>query len=165
LEAAEYFSQQRNVSFVRVLEREFAPAHTLACGIYIPSAGRLVALKRSIVEMPIDAARFEARDPHTAYVAYVPKGSIERGRKLALTGDNGRTQPCGACHGTDLRSGAELEGPPLAGRFASYLFRQLYGFQSGARAGDITLPMQAVVARLTQADMIDLAAYAASLKP
>ncbi len=55
---------------------------------------------------------------------------------LAATGDNGRTQPCAGCHGADLRSGPQLEGPPLAGRFASYLFRQLYGFQSGARAGD-----------------------------
>jgi cytochrome c553 len=61
--------------------------------------------------------------------------------------------------------GSELEGPPLAGRFASYLFRQLYGFRSGARAGDSAQPMQSVVANLTQADMIDLAAYAASLNP
>ena len=88
-----------------------------------------------------------------------------RGRKLADTGDNGRTLPCVGCHGADLRSGPELEGPPLAGRFASYLFRQLYGFKSGARGGNAAQPMQSVVANLTQADMIDLAAYAASLKP
>jgi cytochrome c553 len=166
LEAAEYFSQQRNESFVRVLEREYAPAHKVACGIYVPDAGGHPApLKHTIVEMPSDATRFEARDPHTPFVAYVPKGSIERGHKLASTGDNGRSQPCAACHGADLKSGPELEGPPLAGRFATYLFRQLYGFQSGVRAGDITQPMQAVVAHLTQTDMIDLAAYAASLKP
>jgi cytochrome c553 len=72
---------------------------------------------------------------------------------------------CAGCHGADLRSGPELEGPPLAGRFASYLFRQFYGFKSGARAGDSAQPMQSVVANLTQADMIDLAAYAASLNP
>ena len=90
---------------------------------------------------------------------------MERGRTLASTGDNGRTQPCAGCHGADLRSGSELGGPPLAGRFASYLFRQLYGFKSGARAGDSAQPMQSVVANLTQADMIDLAAYSASLNP
>jgi cytochrome c553 len=165
LEAAEYFSRQKNASFVRVLEREFAPAHKPACGIYVSDAGHLVPLKQTIVEMPIDASRFEARDPHTEYIAYVPKGSLERGRKLANTGDGGRTQPCGACHGPALRGGPDLEGPPLAGRFATYLFRQLFGFQSGDRAGDITQPMHAVVDHLTQADMIDLAAYAASLKP
>jgi cytochrome c553 len=165
LAAAEYFSQQKNVTFLRVLEREFAPAHKVACGIYVPDAGRSVPLKHRIVEMPIETRRFEARDPHTEYIAYVPKGSIERGRKLASAGGNGRTQPCAACHGADLRSGPDLEGPALAGRFATYLFRQLFGFQSGARAGDIARPMQAVVAHLTQADMIDLAAYAASMKP
>jgi cytochrome c553 len=165
LAAAEYFSQQKNVSFLRVLEREFAPAHEVACGIYVPGAGRSASLKHRIVEMPIERSRFEARDPHTEYVAYVPKGSVERGRKLASTGGNGRTLPCAACHGADLRSGPDLEGPPLAGRFATYLFRQLFGFQSGARAGDIAHPMQTVVAHLTQADMIDLAAYAASMKP
>jgi cytochrome c553 len=33
------------------------------------------------------------------------------------------------------------------------------------RAGDSAQPMQSVVAKLTQADMTDLAAYAASLNP
>jgi cytochrome c553 len=164
-EAAEYFSRQKPKSYVRVAEREFVPQHGVLCGIFVPAEGPLTRLHQVILEMPIDVERFERRDPHTGYMAYVPKGSVERGRKLAGGGDDGRTQPCAACHGADLRSGQELEGPPLAGRFASYLFRQLYGFQSGARAGDVAQPMQSVVAKLTQADMIDLAAYAASLTP
>jgi cytochrome c553 len=163
--AAEYFSRQKPRSYVRVVEREFVPQHGVSCGIFIPAGGPLTRLHQAILEMPVDAERFERRDPHTEYIAYVPKGSVERGRKLASAGGDGRTQPCAACHGADLRSGPELEGPPLAGRFASYLFRQLYGFQSGARAGDVAQPMQTVVAKLTQADMIDLAAYAASLTP
>lgn len=164
-EAAEYFSRQKSKSYLRVVERTFVPQHGVSCGIPILAEGPLTRLHQAILEMPIDAGRFERRDPHSAYIAYVPKGSIERGRKLASSGDNGRTQTCAACHGADLRSGANLEGPPLAGRFASYIFRQLYGFQSGARAGEAAQPMQSVVAKLTQADMIDLAAYAASLSP
>ena len=164
-EAAEYFSRQKTLSFVQVRERATVPQHGNLCGIFIAKEGPPVALGEVILEMPVDVERFERRDPHTSYIAYVPKGSIERGRKLASTGDNGRTLPCTGCHGADLRSGPELEGPPLAGRFASYLFRQLYGFQSGARAGDAAQPMLAVAAPLTQTDMIDLAAYAASLKP
>lgn len=164
-EAAEYFSRQRPKSYVRVVEREFVPQHGILCGVFIPAQGPLTRLRQAILEMPVDAERFERRDPHTGYIAYVPKGSVERGRLLASGGDGGRTQPCAACHGADLRSGPELEGPPLAGRFASYLFRQLYGFQSGARAGNAAQPMQSVVAKLTQADMIELAAYAASLTP
>ena len=164
-EAAEYFSRERIKSYVRVMEREFVPRHGALCGIFIPADGRLTPLHQAILEMPVDARRFERRDPHTTFIAFVPKGSIDRGRQLANTGGNGRTQPCAGCHGADLRSGPELEGPPLAGRFASYLFRQLYGFQSGARSGDAAQPMQSVVSKLTQADMIDLAAYAASLNP
>jgi cytochrome c553 len=164
-EAAEYFSRQQPKPYVMVKERDRVPAHSVSCGSFVPAAGPLTRLHRAILEMPIEAERFERRDPHTAYIAYVPKGSIERGRNLAITGDNGRTQACAGCHGADLRSDPKLEGPPLAGRFASYLFRQLYGFQTGARAGDSAQPMRSVVAKLTQADMIDLAAYAASLNP
>ncbi len=164
-EAAEYFSRQKAKTHVKVMEREFVPRHAVSCGIFVPAAGRPTPLHEAILEMPIDAERFERRDPHTEYIAYVPRGSVDRGRRLASTGADGRTQPCAGCHGLDLRSGPQFEGPPLAGRFASYLFRQLYGFRSGARAGDATQPMQSVVAKLTQADMIDLAAYAASLDP
>jgi cytochrome c553 len=164
-EAADYFSRQAAKSYERVMERVYVPRHSFLCGVFIPASGRITPLRQAILEMPIDVDRFERRDPHTTYIAYVPKGSVERGRQLASAGDNGRTQPCAGCHGADLRSGPDLEGPPLAGRFASYLFRQLYGFKSGARAGDFAPPMQSVVAKLTQADMIDLAAYAASLQP
>jgi cytochrome c553 len=163
-EAAEYFSRQKVKSYVRVVEREFVPQHGVLCGIFIPAEGPVTLLHQAILEMPIDAERFERRDPHAEFIAYVPKGSVARGRKLA-SGDDGRTQPCVACHGAELRGGPEFEGPPLAGRFASYLFRQLYGFKSDARAGGSAQPMQTVVATLAPADMIDLAAYAASLKP
>jgi cytochrome c553 len=56
-------------------------------------------------------------------------------------------------------------GPPLAGRSPSYLFRQLYAFRIGARGGPQAAAMQQVAAKLSQADMIALAAYAASLRP
>jgi cytochrome c553 len=163
--AADYFSHQTVRSLVRVVERVHVPRHVVACFIFVPSPGRAVPLGLNIVEMPTDVERFERRDPHTSYVAYVPVGSIARGRILANAGGGGRTQPCATCHGPDLKGGSNLPGPPLTGRFPSYLFRPLYGFQSGARDGDAAQPMLSVAARLTQGDMIDLAAYAASLKP
>ena len=163
--AADYFSHQTARSHVRVVESDRAPGHDVACFIDAPTKGPAAPLGVAIVELPDDMQRFERRDPHTAYTAYVPVGSLERGRTLATTGGGGRTQPCAACHGADLKGGANLPGPPLAGRFASYLFRQLYGFQSGARGAAAAQPMQGVAAHLTQADMIDLAAYGASLDP
>lgn len=163
--AAEYFSRQAVKSFVTVIEAKFLPRYAASCYIYTPAKRGMVHLGTTIIEMPKDLERFELRDPHSTYLAYVPMGSIARGRALASSGAAGRTQSCAACHGAQLRGGDALPGPPLAGRFPGYLFRQLYGFQSGARGGMSAQPMHSVVAKLTERDMIDLAAYAASLKP
>jgi cytochrome c553 len=63
--------------------------------------------------------------------------------------------------------GASLQGlgnvPAIAGHSPSYLARQLYDRQSGARRG--VAPMQAGVARLSVADGRAMTAYAASLDP
>lgn len=162
--AADYFSHQKAKSYVRIVESARVPQHEPGLGLMLPLPGKPVPLGMRIVEMPIDVDRFEARDPHTNYVAYVPIGSLERGKRLAATGAD-RTQACATCHGAGLRGDDKLPGPPLAGRTPGYLFRQLYAFQTGARGGDAAQPMQSVVAHLTQADMVALAAYAASLKP
>jgi cytochrome c553 len=50
-----------------------------------------------------------------------------------MTGGNGRTVPCGMCHGPDWRGLGPIPG--IAGRSPSYLARQLYDFQRGAAAG------------------------------
>jgi cytochrome c553 len=97
------------------------------------------------------------------YVAYVPPGSIKRGRSIATTGTNGFATACVTCHGKNL-VGAGLV-PPLAGRYPTYLVRQLVAFRTGARSTVASQPMQAVVARLSVADMIGVAAYAGTLAP
>jgi cytochrome c553 len=163
--AAGYFAQQRPTSRVTVIEGRTVPGFAPACFVYLATGGRRVALGWRIVEMPTEVRRFELRDPHATVQAYVPPGSIGRGRQLASDGGGGRTQPCAGCHGVDLKGGGSLPGPPLAGRFTGYLFRQLYAFKSGARQGDAARPMRAVAAGLTQRDMIDLAAYATSIPP
>ena len=160
-DAAAYFSKLTFTSRVKVVEAAMLPEPTAAAGVYKFGPGR-AALGQRIIEGPTDFDRFEKRDDRVGFVAYVPVGAIARGRALAASGDGGRTQPCAACHGETLRGGL---GPPLAGRSPTYLFRQLLGFRSGARGGADSLPMQAVTAKLDEADMIDLAAYAASLRP
>jgi cytochrome c553 len=47
----------------------------------------------------------------------------------------------------------------------SYVVRQLYDIQSGARAGAAVQPMKRVVKNLTIGDMAAIAAYTASLNP
>lgn len=160
-QAAEYFSRLPFVSHVKIVESKNVPAYKEMGYIFAPASGHAAALGAKIIEMTTDAERFERRDPHSRFVAYVPVGSIARGGELARSGPTS----CATCHGTGLKGGPTAIAPPLAGRSPTYLFRQLYGFHTGARAGTSALPMRDVTARLTQADMIALAAYAASLKP
>ena len=162
-QAAGYFSKLKYRSRVRVVEAAQVPGAVPDASIYHLTGGPAQAQPSPrIIEAAEDFERFEKRDASASYIAYVPVGSIARGKLLATTGGHGTTQRCSTCHGGTLQGGL---GPPLAGRSPSYLFRQLYAFQSGARHGAGGAPMKPVVARLATADMVDLAAYAGSLKP
>jgi cytochrome c553 len=55
--------------------------------------------------------------------------------------------------------------PGITGRTATYIFRQLNDIQSGQRNGTGVAFMKPVVAKLTQGDMIALAAYLEFRKP
>jgi cytochrome c553 len=52
--------------------------------------------------------------------------------------------------------------PPIAGRSPSYVVRQLYDFQVGARAGRGATKMRESVKQLDHDDMIAIAAYLAT---
>ena len=99
------------------------------------------------------------RDPRSGFIAYVPEGSIAKGKVLVSTGA-GRTLPCESCHGANLRGVGAI--PAIAGRSATYIFRQLYDVQQGTRQSEFMAP---VVAKLSVEDMIHITAYVASLKP
>jgi cytochrome c553 len=116
-------------------------------------------LGERLLEFAPDVERHEHRDDAMRYVAYVPIGSISRGRGLA----HSAATACVACHGEGLRGVGLI--PPLAGRSPTYILRQLLAFKTGARAGTTGAPMQAVVASLQIGAMIDVAAYAGSLEP
>ncbi len=68
---------------------------------------------------------------------------------------------CVACHGADGNSVNPI-WPNLAGQHASYLVAQLKAFKSGARE---ELSMTAMVAPLSDDDIIELADYYAGLQP
>jgi cytochrome c553 len=91
----------------------------------------------------------------------VPVGSIQKGEALAAKG--GKTTQCAVCHGADLKGLGPVPG--IAGRSPSYLVRQMYDMQQGARNGPWTQLMKPVVANLSDEDLLDIAAYTASLKP
>jgi cytochrome c553 len=112
---------------------------------------------------PSDIEQFESRDARALTTAYVPVGSVERGRVLAMTGEVGKTLVCDICHGVGPIGSAIA--PVLAGRSPTYLVRQLYDFKNGKREGAMSGPMAPTVKNLSIDDMLSLAAYASSLKP
>lgn len=158
--AALYFSQQRLLPRVRVLERARVPQSQVVGWVYATApTGADEALGERLLEFAPDPVRHENRDETMRYVAYAPLGSIGRGRSLAERS----SLACVSCHGPALRGAGVIPG--LAGRSPSYLLRQLLAFKVGAREGATGAPMKPVAANLQLRDMIDVAAYAASLLP
>jgi cytochrome c553 len=161
--AARYFSGLHYTKRVKVIEADRIP-HPVAHGYvyFFEKSGAQETLGERIIGGPDDPERFEMRDPRTTYTAYVPIGSIASGAALAK-GNGTARPPCALCHGPSL-GGASI-GPPIAGHFPTYLFRQLYAFRSGSREGAAAELMKPIVAGLSRRDVIDLAAYVGSLSP
>lgn len=132
--------------------------------MYVAMQGEgAVPLGQRIIEVALDPERHELRDSESGYRAYVPAGSIARGRHIAQDGLRGPASACATCHGADLRGLGTI--PPLAGRSPTYIVRQLLAFRTGARAAPAGEPMRPVVAVMDVEQMIAAAAYAASLEP
>lgn len=163
-QAAAYFSALHLASSrVRIVQTARVPKTHVESWMLLPDkGGQSEPIGDRIIELPINPELVEMGDGHARFVAYVPPGSLARGRLLASTGA-GKTTGCTTCHGPDLHGVADI--PPLAGRSPTYLTRQLVQFALGYRHSEATLPMQQVVSRLTLKDMISVSAYAASLKP
>ena len=162
--AASYFASLHPRRWIRVAERATVPKTHVAGWMLVSDDGHgREPIGHRIIETPVNLEQTELRNDESGFIAYVPPGSIARGRALVASGGAGRTIPCAICHGADLRGLGTV--PSLAGRSPSYIVRQLYDLQSGARTGIHAQLMKPVVARLTLDDMIALAAYAASLEP
>ena len=117
-----------------------------------------------IIETPENVERTtRLRDPHSGFIAYVPVGSVKKGEALVTTGGNGKTTQCGVCHGADLQGLGPVPG--IAGRSPSYLVRQMYDIQAGARHGEWSQLMKPVVAKLTDEDFVNIAAYVSGRMP
>jgi cytochrome c553 len=162
--AADYFAALKPRQWVKVVETDTVPKTYVGAGnkrLRLPSGGT-EPIGNRIIEIPENEQVVLNRDPRIGFIAYVPNGSVERGRQLVATG-GGKTIPCGPCHGPDLRGMGDT--PPLAGHTANYIVRQLYMFQSGERAGPQDPVMAQEVRNFDIDDMIAIAAYAASLKP
>lgn len=161
-EAADYFASIKPRSSIAVTETDNVPkTHVRDLFLAPMDGGEKEPINQRIIEIPENVEYFVSRDSHARFIAYVPVGSIQKGRALAASSDL-RVQ-CTACHGVDLKGTATA--PMIAARSPTYMFRQLYDFRSGARKGANSERMKPVVENLSTEDMIALVAYTASLKP
>jgi cytochrome c553 len=161
-ESAKYFAQQKLRRRVYVIESLRIPRAEPAAWIYEEVPGT-EDLEDRLIEVTNELVRHERRDDRLEYTAYVPPGSISRGKRLVVTGDGGKTLPCSTCHLANLKGTDKV--PPIAGRSPTYLLRQMLAFRNEGRANDASQQMKPVLEKLALTDMIDLAAYLGSLYP
>jgi cytochrome c553 len=163
--AAEYFASLKPGAWTKVVDTDTVPQTYIGPGAmrFVTPGGGTEPIGNRIIVVPQDAARASSRDARSGFIDYVPVGSIKRGETLVTTGGDGKTVPCGICHGPTYKGLADI--PPLAGSTGIYLVRQLNDMQTGARTGVNVELMKQVVAKLTAEDMVAIAAYLASREP
>ena len=163
--AADYFGSMKWTPWIKVMESKTVPKTRIQVGMYLRLEGNETEpLGMRIIETPENVEHTETlRDPRSGFIAYVPEGSLKKGEALVTGGGKGKTVECSLCHGADLKGLGPVPG--LAGRSPSYLVRQMYDMQAGARHGVWTELMKPVVAKLTDEDFVSIAAYLSSRMP
>ena len=173
-EAAKYFAAVSWKPRVKVVETSLVPKTRIVGNLFLATEeARSEPIDGRIIEVPEDEEQTEThRNPRVGFIAYVPEGSLARGKQLVTLGGaqivngeivQGKTTPCTACHGPDLMGVGDV--PPIAGRSPSYIVRQLFDIQQGTRRGAGTDLMKIIVAKLDRNDMAAIAAYVASKFP
>jgi cytochrome c553 len=173
--SAEYFAAVKWRQHVQVIETDRVPKTFIQGELFIPTSKELTEpIGERIIEVPVDVeANQTLRNSRGTWIAYVPKGAIQKGKDLVTLGGmkivndqivQGKTTACGTCHGIDLM-GVPPDVPPLAGRSPSYMAREIFDIQQGARRGsNSNVPlMRMVVGKLEPDDIINITAYLASL--
>jgi cytochrome c553 len=166
-EAARYYASMKWTPWIRVVETTEVPRMRSQAGMWLPLEGAQAGMEpigERVIETPENVEYAEKmRSPRHGFIAYVPVGSVEKGRQLVQNGDPARgIVACTLCHGGDLH-GIEPNIPSIAARSPSYIARQLFDFQAGARNGSMGRLMKPVVANMTNADFVNISAYLASL--
>jgi len=162
-QVAAWFAALKPGQWTKVTEADTVPKTIVGQGRmrFLAPAGGTEPIGNRIITVPQDQARARNRDPKSGFIAYVPTGSIAKGKALVEGGGAGKTIACGICHGDNMRGLANV--PRLAGLHPIYIARQLYLFKDGTRNGVDAQLMKKPVARLTDDDILAIAAYLASL--
>jgi cytochrome c553 len=163
--ASEWFAELEPRVWTRVVEAGTVPKTFIGPGRmrFAHPDGATESIGNRIITVPEDVPRARRRDPNSGFIAYVPVGSIARGKALVETGGSGKTIQCSICHGDLLKGLGNI--PRLAGLHPIYIVRQLHLFKDGTRNGVDAQLMKKSVAKLTDEDIVAISAYLSSLAP
>ncbi|WP_440997434.1 c-type cytochrome [Arhodomonas sp. SL1] len=96
-----------------------------------------------------------------AALAFTPLAQGQEGDPEA---GKGKSTVCASCHGQDGISTAPIY-PNLAGQKEQYLVTSIKAYKNQQREGGQSAVMYPMVSGLSEQDILDLAAYYASLPP
>lgn len=164
-QAAEYYAAigPERQKWIKTIVSDYVPKGPAPFGgggfRYHAAEGGTEALPPGVVvEVAENDELVRARDQiDGGFLQYVRADDLKLGEDVARKG------ACGTCHGADYRGSGDV--PRLAGQHSLYLIRQLKDMQTGARKDPNTKLMKAVVANLSNRDMVAVAAYLASRSP
>jgi cytochrome c553 len=162
-QVAEWFGALKPRAWTKVTEAAMVPKTFVGQGRmrFVQPGGGIEPIGNRIITVPEDQTRARSRDPRSGFIAYVPPGSLAKGKALVESGGSGRTIACTICHGDTLQGLGNV--PRLAGVHPIYIARQLYLFKDGTRNGVDAQLMKKPVAKLTDDDILNVSAYLASI--
>jgi cytochrome c553 len=164
--AAAYYANipRPQQKWIRVVETSRAPASHVGAGgaRFFDSGTKTIPVPPDLIYEVAESEQVELRNAHVGFVDFVPVGSLMKGRSVAM-GNHGKMRTCGSCHGDGY--GGHEDAPRIAGRSAYYLIRQMADMRSGVRKGTALGKMKEIVGKLSDADIINVAAYIASRSP
>jgi cytochrome c553 len=162
--AASYWASLKLKPWIRVVESDTVPVTRPAGGMLVTvDGGGTEPIGERVIVVSEDYERTELRDPTSGFIAYVPAGSVAKGKQLVETGAGGKSIRCSICHGPDLKGLGNV--PSIAGRDPEEMARQIIDIQTGARNGPYSQLMKEPVRQLTNDDIVNIVSYLASLKP
>ena len=164
-EAAEYYAaigpdRQKWIKTVVSNEVPKGPAPFGGGGFryHAPEGGMEPLPVGRVVETAEDDDLVRARDQiDGGFLQYVNAEDLALGEKIAADGS------CGTCHGAEYKGVPDV--PRLAGQHSLYLIRQLKDMQTGARKDKNVAVMKPMVAKLSDREIVAVAAYLGSKTP
>lgn len=127
-----------------------------------PTMKGMAAILATEADMQNVAAYYQSQKPKA--VKFDDK-LIEKGESIFRGGITEVSVPaCMACHGPDGAGNAPAAWPSLKGQQPDYLVAQLKKFRDGSRANDAGSTMRNVAARMSDAEIMAVAAYIAGIK-